>query len=96
MKRIIMFIAVLTMLFSACGNAETKISEKRAEEIALSNAGVSQDEVKYIRTEKDRDNGKTVYDIEFRTKDNREFDYEIDADTGDVLSYDKEVEGLGF
>ena len=96
MKKLVVIIAALTLLFTSCGKEQTKISEKRAEEIALNNAGVSRSEVKYIRTEKDRDNGKTVYDIEFRTKDNMEFDYEIDANTGDVLSYDKEIEGPGF
>ncbi|MBE7043746.1 MAG: hypothetical protein E7399_09715, partial [Ruminococcaceae bacterium] len=42
--------------------------------------------------EKEFENGKSVYDIEFYTQDSKEYDYQIDAKTGDVLSYDTDAE----
>ncbi len=97
MKKILIPIAlVAVLLLSACGNnnENTKISEEKAKEIALQNAGFSKDEVTFIRTEKDRDDGRTVYEIEFYTKDRTEYDYEIDADTGDIISYDSDAESV--
>ena len=97
MKKIFIPIAlVMVLLLSACGNsnAKAKISEEKAKEIALTNAGLKKEDVTFKRTEKDREDGKTVYEIEFYTKDNREYDYEIDANTGDIISYDSDAESI--
>lgn len=91
MKKIILSLVLVVSVFTACGG-ETKISEEKAKEIALNNAGLTSENVTFIKVEKDSDDGKTVYEVEFYTKDNREFDYEIDANTGDVLSYDEDAE----
>ena len=97
MKKIFIPIAlVMVLLLSACGNKNdsTKISEEKAKEIALTNAGLKKEDVTFKRTEKDRDDGKTVYEIEFYTKDRTEYDYEIDANTGDIISYDSDAESV--
>ncbi len=81
----------LTALFLAgCGGRE--ISRSEAEDIALSHAGLSKDQVTFVRGEKEFEDGRAVYDVEFYTKDFQEFDYQIDAKTGDILSFDEDVE----
>ena len=69
------------------------ITEEEAKEIALSHAGLSSDQVTFLRSKLDYDDGRQVYDVEFYTSDYKEYDYEIDASTGTVLSYDFDAEG---
>lgn len=92
MKKLISFIAVFTLLFSACASLKAKLSADEAKQKALDHAGLSGEEVTFIRAEKDRDDGKVVYEVEFYTKDYKEFDYEIDGNTGEILSYDTDAE----
>ena len=68
------------------------ITEERAQEIALEDAGLTSDQVTFIRSGLDYDDGRQIYDIEFYTADYQEYDYEIDANTGDILSYDFDAE----
>ncbi len=91
MKKIVLLLALATFIFAGCGG-ETKISADRAKEIALNNAGLTENEVTFVRTEKDRDDGRVVYEVEFYSKDNKEYDYEIDAETGDIISFDEDAE----
>lgn len=91
MKKIVLLLALATFIFAGCGD-ETKISADRAKEIALNNAGLTENEVTFVRTEKDRDDGRVVYEVEFYSKDNKEYDYEIDAETGDIISFDEDAE----
>lgn len=71
------------------------IGEAKARQIALSNTGLKEAEVTFVRTSLDLDNGNYEYDVEFY-KGNVEYDYEIDAKTGRILSYDKEIEGFNI
>lgn len=92
MNKLIVFITVFTLLLTACGSAETKISADKAKEIALNHAGVLKEDATFLRTERDSENGKAVYEVEFYSKDKKEYDYEIDANTGEILSYDSDAE----
>lgn len=69
------------------------ITEDQAREIALANAGLTAEEVTFLKTKLDRDDGRLVYDVEFYTADYTEYDYEIDAADGTVLSSDFDAEG---
>ena len=71
--------------------AEGEITESKAKEIALSDAGVAESDILNIRIEKDYDDGKSVYDIDFYIQ-NKEYDYEIDAVSGEILSRDYDIE----
>lgn len=73
--------------------ANAAVSEDRAREIALEHAGLTADQVTFIRSHLDYDDGRQCYDVEFYTADYKEYDYEIDANTGDVISYDYDAEG---
>lgn len=71
------------------------ISEEEAKQIALSHAGLSNDQVTFIKSGLDRDHGRLNYDIEFYSQDQTEYDYEIDPYTGEVLDYDHDAEYYG-
>ena len=69
------------------------ITEDQAREIALADAGLTAEEVTFLKTKLDRDDGRLGYDGEFYTADYPENDYEIDAADGTVLSSDFDAEG---
>ncbi len=69
-------------------SAET-IGKEKAKEIALRHAGISASAAKKLKCELDRENGKLVYEVEFKT-DGYEFEYTIDAETGKILHVEKE------
>lgn len=79
---------------AAQGSSEegTMISEEKAKEIALAHAGLTADQVTFVKSGIDREDGRKEYDIEFYTKDRKEYDYEIDPYTGEVLNYDYDAE----
>lgn len=67
------------------------ISQTEAEDIALTHAGVTRDQVVRLQTELDWDDGVPKYEIEFHMG-STEFDHEIHAETGDILSWEKEID----
>lgn len=62
-----------------------------AKKIALTDAGVSEDQVTFTEEKLDKDHSLSVYDISFYTKDT-EYEYEINAGTGAVFSKSKETQ----
>ena len=44
-------------------------------------------DINHIKTELDRDDGETVYEIEFKHK-GYEYEYKINAETGAIISKD--------
>lgn len=68
------------------------ISSEDAKAIALTHAGLTEDQVTFIKSELDRDNDDHNYDVEFYTEDRLEYDYEIDAYTGRIIGYDLDGE----
>lgn len=65
------------------------ITLDEAKNIALTNAGLDINSVRFTREELDHDNHTLVYELEF-FYNNIEYDYEINATTGDIISYDKD------
>ncbi len=61
-----------------------EVSLDGAKAAALKDAGLSESDVTFKKTELDYDHGTQVYDIEFYTSDT-EYEYEIDASSGTVL-----------
>ena len=76
----------------AAGSQEGSLNEEEAKQIALSDAKVSEDDIAFIRIEKDRDDGIAIYDVEFMTNDLSEYDYEIDAENGEIRAMDQDME----
>ena len=67
------------------------LTAEEAEAIALAHAGLTREEVVFDRTETDREDGRQVFEVEFR-KGNWEYSYEIDAETGKILEWEKEYD----
>lgn len=81
----------LTGLLSGCGPGNTKdIGQDKARQIALDDAGADESRLSHLRISKDRDDGKTYYEVEFLA-DNTEYEYEIAASDGEILSFDYEI-----
>ena len=72
--------------------AEQVVTAEAAKAKALEHAGLTEADVTFIKAELDRENGRTVYDVEFYTADYKEYDYEIDAASGEILSFDYDAE----
>ena len=66
------------------------ISEEEAKTVAFNHAGVKASQVTHAEVKRDRDDGKTYYDISF-IAGNTEYEYEIEAKSGNILHYEKEV-----
>lgn len=74
--------------------AATAITEDKAKEIALSDAGVQEADTTYLVVKADTDDGVAVYDVEFYVAASKlEYDYEIDAQSGKIRSKDQDAEG---
>lgn len=70
------------------------IGHEAALETALQHAGVTESEITGLRTEMDWDDGRALYDLEFRAF-GVEYEYEIDAVNGAVIGLDREVHDSG-
>ena len=85
-KRLPVFITAL-LLLTACSVPKASLTEAQAQEAALEHAGFTADQVTGLRCQKDFDDGRTEYEVEFFA-DGVEYDYTIHGDTGEVLSFD--------
>ena len=65
------------------------ISAAKAKEIALKHAGVDASKAAFIKVEYDVDDGRKIYEVEFRV-DRVEYEYEINAETGAVIKHEKD------
>ena len=75
--------AVMTIPAFAAG----AITEARAKEIALRQAGVNPNSVSYMRVKQDWDDGRQEYDVKFYVGQT-EYSCEIDMATGTVTDFD--------
>ena len=75
---------------SVDSRTSNKITIEQAKEIALKHAGLTKDQVSFIETENDIDNGAEKYDIEFYCN-GKEYDYEISAIDGEIIQYDSDI-----
>lgn len=65
---------------------EELIGEDKAKEIALEKAEATAQEVIFDRTELDADDGRWIYEIDFK-KNSTEYEADIDAKTGEIVSF---------
>ena len=66
-----------------------KITIDQAKEIALNHAKLTAEQVSFIRTESEFDDGIEKYNIEFYYN-NQKYDYDINAVNGQIIQYDLE------
>lgn len=73
------------------GGNSAAVSVERAKSIAVEDAGQALSEVTFTKTKLERDDGRTVYEIEFFAGDT-EYEYTIDAASGAILERSAERE----
>ena len=72
-------------------NTNAKITSDKAKEIALNHANLSENQVTFIKSNIDYDDGMKAYDVEFY-HNNQKYDYKIDANSGAIVEYDLDIE----
>lgn len=77
---------------TSTSTSSTDIGAEKAKKIALQHAGVSASNAVFVKAERERDDGRLTYDVDFYAG-NKEYDYEILAADGTILSYDADIEG---
>ena len=50
-------------------DGKTSVSEEKVKELALEQAGQKEEDVKFLKTEKEYEDGRLVYETELRTAD---------------------------
>ena len=72
-------------------SVNSSVNETKAKEIALKHAGLTTEKVTGLKAEIDNDDGRSVYEVEFRYG-GYEYNYDIDAKTGSIIEYDKDID----
>ena len=94
-KLLIISIAVILCLVAAVTAVvlykvlapQPELTEDQALAIALEHAGLTEEQVSYLNAHLDRDDGRWVYEIEFREG---RTEYTLRASDGKVVDYDKD------
>ena len=95
-KLLIISIAVILCLAAATAVVlykvfapQPELTEDQAFAIALEHAGLTKEQVSYLNAHLDRDDGRWVYEIEFR-EGRTEYEYAVNASSGKIVDYDKD------
>lgn len=72
------------------GQIAGSITMAEAKAAALGNAGLSEEEVRFVRVQLDSESGSSTYDLEFISAD-AAYDYRVNAATGEILSMNCEI-----
>ena len=73
------------------GTGTGKTGREAAIDAALGHAGFNADQVSGLRCEKDYDDGREIYDVEFR-HGGYEYNYDIDAHSYRIVEWDKDYD----
>lgn len=85
-------IIMTTSATAFAGNAKDvtptgPITSEQALEVALEHSGYTKDEIDVIKLEKDIDDGKEKYEVDFYVGVNK-YEYDIDVNTGKIIEYE--------
>ena len=86
------FLILSTLSVSALA---ANIGAEAAKQIALEDAGYSVSDVKYIRADRESDDGIKVWNVEFHVEEDgryKDYDYEIAVSDGRILERDVDYE----
>ena len=68
---------------------QPELTEDQAFAIALEHAGLTEEQLDFSNVHLDRDDGRWVYEIEFR-EGRIEYEYAVRASDGKIVDYDKD------
>lgn len=74
-------------MYGFVGGAGKTMGEEQAKQIALAHAGFRAEDVRFIKSKLDRDDGRTEYEIEF-IANGMKYEYNIDTATGRITEFD--------
>ena len=98
MSKKIWILLIVAILFVVAAGAlilhrvlapDPELTEAQAVAIALEHAGLTEEQVAYLNVHLDRDDGRWVYEIEFR-EGRTEYEYSVRASDGKIVDYDKD------
>lgn len=92
MRKVIATVLVAVMMVCGCAAAcaESKsLTPEEARAIALEYAGLTAEQVTFTKCHMDRDDGRTVYEIEFFAN-GIEYDMDVDLYTGRITDTDRD------
>lgn len=81
-----------TIQTSGTASQSAYIGADAAKNAALQHAGLSANQVTFLKAEFDYDDGRMIYEVEFHSG-NQKYEYEIDASNGQVVKYETEATG---
>lgn len=89
MKKLLGMAMAAGLMLAGTG-ARGEVSLEQAKQIALERAGVAADAgAAFTKAHRDSDDGRAVYDLEFRVGD-KEYELDVDAATGAVTEFEVE------
>lgn len=96
MRKQFLTIAALTLtlaggLVTGCAEETTDIGQDSAKKIALEDAGVAESDATRFRISKDKEDGRTVYEVEFSVQE-KEYSYDIAAADGEIMSAEQDID----
>lgn len=97
LKKFLATALTMLLVFSVSVTAfAADITEDKAKQIALNDAGYTADDAVYIRAEFDFDDGMKLWEVEFHVKDAEgyylEYDYAIRASDGKIIEKERDFE----
>lgn len=75
----------------SAAEGKDSVGKDKAVQTALGHADLTSSQVTQLEAKLDRDGGKLVYEIEFRSG-NYEYEYEIDASSGSIIKSEKDLD----
>ena len=86
---ILCFVAATAVVLYKVLVPQPELTEDQALAIALEHAGLTEEQVSYLNAHLERDDGRWVYEIEFR-EGRTEYEYSVRASDGKIVDYDKD------
>ncbi|MBQ9960666.1 MAG: PepSY domain-containing protein [Firmicutes bacterium] len=87
---VVAVLGIFVLLAISAGDGET-IGEAEAKNAALSHADVSEEDAVFSKVERETEDGKIKYEIDF-SAGGYKYDYEVDGRNGAILKSEKELE----
>lgn len=72
----------------ANSQAPAILTMEEAKKVALTHAGVSDDQVTFEKSKLEKEHGTQVYELEFYIQNGQAYEYKIDAYSGSIISFD--------
>ena len=86
---ILCLVAVTAVVLYKVLVPQPELTEDQALAIALEHAGLTEEQLDFSNVHLDRDDGRWVYEIEFR-EGRTEYEYAVNASSGKIVDYDKD------